>query len=296
MKTAPKLLLICTLLFVIYLSSFGQEVPDTSLYNVETNDGNTYIGKIVSKDSEVLKFQTSNLGEIKIPVSTIKSLKQVKPSQIKGGEIWFESPHTTRYFYAPNGYGLSKDDGYYQNTWVLFNQVSYGFTNNFSLGVGLMPLFLLGADVSPVWITPKFSIPLKRDKWNLGAGGIIATTIGTHQSNPAVGMFYGVSTFGSRDYNFTLGAGYGFADKQWSSSPVVTLGSALRTGKRHFFLTENYVFFGTGETAVLGSLGGRFISKHLAVDYGFIIPAGTGINQFIAIPWLGITIPFTSKK
>jgi len=293
METRKRLVSIIVLIVLVILPAKAQEKRDSiPLYQVETMDGNIYNGTIISKDEQLLVLKTVNLGEIKIPVSTIKKIEELIPTQIKKGEVWFENPHGTRYFYLPNGYGLRKGEGYYQNAWVMFNQVSYGITNNFSLGAGLVPTFLFGDNGVPLWITPKFSFPIKKDKWNLGLGAIAFKYFTSSFNSPTVGIVYGVSTFGPSDKNFTVGAGYAFADGEFTSRPIVSFGGTYRTGKRHYLVTENYIFFGDGESLALIWFGGRFVSKHLAIDYGLITPAGPQVQQWVGIPWLSITVPF----
>ena len=293
MKAALVLSCACILfLFLPNSKVMAQEPTDTiSVFQVETVDGNTFIGKILSKDATILKFKTSNLGELNIPVTNVKKIIMLSQTQLKNGQIWFENPHSTRYFYLPNGYGLKKGDGYYQNAWVLFNQFSYGFSNYFSLGIGMIPTFLFGATSMPIWITPKFTIPVKKDTWNIGAGAIVGTVFGESSSTVA-GLVYGVSTFGPKDKNITIGGGYGFAGDQWGNKPTLSLAGTIRTGKKHYLMTENYFFFGDNSTVALLFFGGRIVNPHLAVDYGLVIPAGTDVTMLIGIPWLSITVPF----
>jgi hypothetical protein len=299
MKTRNIWLLFFFVLFPSNITHIdAQEIKDSvTLYKVETFDGNVYVGTIVSKEENLLILKTVKLGELRISFPDVKEMKEIALKNIKNGEIWPENPNSTRYFYLPNGYGLEKGEGYYQNTWVLFNQVSYGLTNSFSMGVGLMPLFLFGVNGFPVWITPKFSIPIEKDKWNLGVGAIIGGYVGRESENiPTLGMFYGVSTFGSREKNMTVGLGYAFADGDVASTPVVTLGGTIQTGRKHFLLTENYFVFSDGELVALLWMGGRYASQHIAIDYGLIIPVSPGIPNFIAMPWLGLTVPFGNKQ
>jgi hypothetical protein len=283
-------------LFLPNSKVMAQEPVDTSsVFQVETVDGNTFIGKVLSKDTNILKLKTNNLGELNIPITNVRKVVKLNPTQLKNGELWFENPHSTRYFYLPNGYGLKKGEGYYQNAWVLFNQFSYGFSDYFSLGIGMIPTFLFGSSSMPIWITPKVSIPLKKDVWNIGAGAFLGTVFGDPSTSVA-GLVYGVSTFGSRDKNITFGGGYGFAGDQWGNKPILSLAGTIRTGKKHYLMTENYFFLGDNSTVALLFLGGRIVNPHLAVDYGLIIPAGPEVNLFIGIPWLSITVPFGNTK
>lgn len=294
-----NLSLFAAIIIIIYIDchpATAQNRDTTSFFQVKTADGNEYIGKVIAEDSEKLRIKTDKLGELTVRKIDIRSIGKVKTTQIKNGSYWFENPQSTRYFWSPNGYGLKKGEGYYQNILVLFNQFSVGLTDNFSLGAGLVPLFLFAGAPTPVWLTPKVSLPLNRDKFNLGAGGLFGTVLGA--SNTGFGIVYGLTTFGSRDKNFSLGLGYGYAGGDWARAPTITFGTMLRTGQRGYFVSENY-FIGTANSyLVFLSMGGRRIISKAGLDYGLFIPIVKDFGvSFIAIPWLGFTIPFgnTSK-
>jgi hypothetical protein len=72
---------------------------------------------------------------------------------------------------------------------------------------------------------------------------------------------------------------------------MINFNGMFRVSSRGYFITENYLLSGGGETILLISLGGRSIIKKAALDYGLVFPVAE-IGQFIAIPWLGFTIPF----
>lgn len=267
-------------------------VADTlPLWLVETIDDNEYTGQILDQDAERLILKTEALGVISIPKANIRRIVNLQGIQVVSGQVWFENPQATRYFWAPNGYSLKPGEGYYQNVWVLFNQASIGLSRNFSVGVGMMPLFLFSGTPSPAWVTPKLSIPVKKDKVNLGAGALFATIIG--EDAGFAGIAYGIATFGSRDKNFTAGLGYGFADGEWADAPILNLSAMIRTGRRGYFLTENYFASFDGEFTLVLFAGGRRVGKGFSLDYGLILPTTAG--EFIAIPWLGIIVPFGSK-
>ncbi len=285
---------IIVVLCISFLPAAAQNRDTTAFFQVKTVDGNEYIGKIIEEDSEKIRLKTDKLGELTVRKIDILSIRAVKITQIKNGSYWFENPQSTRYFWSPNGYGLKKGEGYYQNIWVLFNQFSVGVTDNFSLGGGLVPLFLFSAGVTPVWLTPKISIPVKADKFNIGIGGLFGAVLG--ESNSGFGIVYGLTTFGGRDKNLSLGLGYGYAGGDWANAPTVTISSMIRTGQRGYFLTENY-YIGTGDDyLVLLSLGGRRIIHKAGLDFGAFIPIAKDMSSLIIIPWLGFTIPFGNTK
>lgn len=293
MKKMSLLLLLFAVLGCEF--SYSQETSDTAaVYRIETFDGNIFIGNIISEDSATIVLKTTSLGEIKIPLSNIKSKTILKQVKYEGGKIWLPNPQSSRYFWAPNGYGLEKGTSYYQNIWILYNQFSFGLTNNFSIGAGFLPLFLFGGTSSPFWIVPKVSIPVVKDKFNLGTGAFLGTILG--EDAGVFGLLYGTTTFGSRDRNISFGLAYGFAQDDWLNIPVINVASMIRTGPKGYFITENYVITAEGETVALLSLGGRSIIRNIGLDYSLWIPIGAEMDTFVAIPFLGITIPMGSKK
>ena len=276
----------CMLLSV---SVYSQQKND-STYRVETVDGNEYIGKIISRDSSGITMSTAQLGTITIRAADIKKITAVSGIKIENGREWLENPQASRYFVAPSGYGLKKGEGYYQNVWIFFNQVSYGVTNYFSIGAGVVPLFLFAGTETPVWINPKLSIPVVKDKFNVGAGVLAGTVIGLE--NSGFGVLYGTGTIGSRDRNISIGAGWAYSDGGISKTPTLTLAGMLRTGPKWYLLTENYYLGLSDEPLVIFSVGARYASRKIGIDFGLFIPAQEDQGGFVAGPWLGINVPF----
>ncbi len=290
MKKLMTISVFLLLSVILPYSGIAQNEPDSILYQIETIDGNEFIGNILEQDSAKIVLETESMGTLNIPKSSIKRISQVLEKQIIDGKYWFENPQSTRYFWSPNGYGLKKGEGYYQNVWVLFNQFAVGVTDFFSLGGGIVPLFLFAGAPTPVWFTPKFSIPVVKEKFNIGAGALIGTVLG--EDNAGFGILYGLTTFGSRDKNISIGLGYGYAGGNFANSPMININGMVRTGSKGYFLTENYYIPAGEDFIVLISLGGRRIIKRSGLDFGLFLPFASDLDQFIAIPWLGITIPF----
>ncbi len=289
MKTVRSFL---ALIFVLILHTavHSQNTnQDTILCKIETRDGNEFIGEIVSEDSLKIQLNTKNFGLITVQKTDVKSIELIDKKQIRDNEVWFANPQSTRYFWSPNGYGLKEGEGYYQNIWVLWNQFAYGITDNFSLGGGIIPLFLFGGAPTPIFITPKFSIPVEADKFNLGAGALIGTILGEPETT--FGIVYGISTFGTPDNNVSIGMGYGFTGDGWASSPMFNFNGMFRLSDRWYFLTENYYINTGGEGFGILTMGARWMIKKAALDFGLVMPLGVD-SGFVGIPWLGFTVPF----
>lgn len=103
MKTKIVLLFLFT--FVVTFTAISQITNDSTIVNVETIDGNEFIGHIVREDSVRIILKTEKLGEISIFKTDIKRLNTVEVLQIKEGKYWFPNPQSSRYFWSPNGYG-----------------------------------------------------------------------------------------------------------------------------------------------------------------------------------------------
>ena len=293
-KNLTTFILLLVLSFSASCLSVAQNRQDSIKSRIETLDGNEYIGVIQERTPEKIRLKTEKLGEIVIATADIKRISEITIVRAKDGSYWLDNPQATRYFWAPNGFNLKKGEGYYQNVWVLFNQAVYGITDHFSAGVGVVPLFIFAGASTPAWVTAKFSIPVVENKINLGAGALMGTVIG--EENTSFGILYGISTFGSKDKNLSVGLGWGFADGELAKNPTVNISGMIRTGAKGYFITENY-FIGTPDNfGVIMSLGGRRIIKNFGLDYGLLIPVGSGIGSFVAIPWLGFTVPFGAKK
>jgi hypothetical protein len=289
MKT--KLIFIFLGVFLGIAPLHAQEVEgDTVQYFIQTRDGNEYLGTIVFEDEDKLVLLTK-IGEITIQHADILSRRLVKGEQFRNGEFWFENPQATRYFWSPNGYGLRKGEAYYQNVWILFNQVAVGVTENFSIGAGVIPLFLVAGAPTPMWLTPKFSFPVIENKLNLGVGALVGTVAGGERSG--FGILYGMSTFGTKDKNLTLGFGWGYSADGIANLPTVNIGGMIRTGPRGYFITENYLINSADESFGLLSFGGRRMINRIGLDFGLVLPIDPGL-ELIAIPWLGLTVPFGS--
>ncbi len=290
MKASYLFLILFSLFFT---NTILAQTNDSTLVRIQTTDGNDFVGKIVKEDPLVIVIQTNNLGQLTIQKTDIKTTELLEAQQFKNGKLWFSNPQSTRYFWAPNGYGLKAGEAYYQNIYVFWNQFTFGITDNFSLGGGIIPTFLLGGP-APVFITAKFSIPLEKDKLNLGGGTIVGTVIG--EDVGAFGLVYGLSTFGSPDNNVSVGLAYGFADGDWANTPLINVSGMFRLSSRGYFITENYFIHADGESVLALGLGGRWIIKKASLDFIFAIPVGSGIDSFVAFPLIGFTIPFGNRK
>lgn len=272
--------------------NFGQVPEDKAPEYVflVLQNGTELKGRLLRQENDSISLEVEGVGLLSVAMSNVRSMRKMPYRSYGGSEFFYHNLQATRYFFSPNGFGLKKGEAYYQNTWIFINQASYGFSDNFTLGVGVVPLFLFAGAPSPVWITPKLSFPVREDVLNIGVGGLFGTVLGFEEATFGIG--YGSLTLGDRDRNLNLAVGYGMAGGEWSSVPNITLSGMLRLGRKFYLLSENY-FVPDAEVALF-SIGGRSFLERASIDYGLVIPSGTGV--FVGIPWLGFTIPFVPGR
>lgn len=283
------------------------ELNATNNIHVETNDGNDYIGQLISKDSMSIRMKTKTLGEITIQKSNIRNIEILQENQVKDGDFWFPNPNSTRYLFAPNAFNLKKGEGYYQNTWVFLNQASYGFTDNFTCGLGIVPTFLFGTEAArfaPMWVTPKFTFGKEQKRFNFSAGAIaFFLPFAQSDARGSVGILYGTGTYGNRDNNISAGLGWGFSrfDGQGSigKRPTLNISGMYRFGKRSYFVSENWLV-SFGDDDFVGRIGAfsaayRFAAKNVSIDIGMFTFVTPELDGYLGYPWLGVTLPFGKK-
>ncbi len=266
---------------------------DDTVYEVRTFDGTRIIGTLVREEEDSITLDVKGVGEITIRRNNIASITKLESAQFRDGRYWYPNPNATRHLFAPNALSIGNGSGYYQNTWIFFNNFNYGITDRFSMGAGFIPIFLFGVSSLPIWVLPKYSLPLGTDKLHVSAGGMLGGVIG--EGSTGVGLVYGNATYGGRDNNVTLGIGFGYQGNDgFSDIPVINIAGMRRISQKYYVITENYFISVDDEFETLGSIGIRYAPETFSIDFAILHPFGVG-GGFIGIPWLGVTIPFSRQ-
>ena len=289
---------ICVLIF-LFISN-GNTQNEGQQVEITMKDGSTIVATIIKEKPKEWIVKNETIGEIIIKKSNVLSSRILRQTNKVEGVYWHENPNTTRNLYGPTGYGLRKGEGYYQNLMVFLNHFSYGFSDYFTLGLGVEVVSVLGSlnsfggndlFVPGFTLTPKFSFPIKEDQWNVGAGAL-ALHIPYSDAFFSAGILYGVSTWGNRDNNFTLGLGFGVNENELTLRPTITISGNARVTRRFGLVTENWIIPLGEEYAALFSAGGRYIGNRISWDFALIGGIFDGFSGILPIPLVGITIPF----
>jgi hypothetical protein len=279
----------CTILFAfLFLNVVLHAQNPVKKYIFETKDGNTYTGTIVKEDKESVTIATQELGEITLKKTAIEHQTEFSEENSYGGQT-LQNVHFSKYFVNTNGYGLKAGEAYYQNSMIFFNYLGYGFSDRFSMGVGIVPTFLVGGDKTPIWLNSNY---------NFGAARNIRFNIGLIINNFSdnIGLIPSASvTLGPKDGNITVGYGRGFNFDDFdnfNSLNYITINGMVRVSKRMFLLSEN--FFDTKFENGFYMFGARFAAKKMSFDFGLM--RTNDIEDYIGVPYVGITVPFQTKK
>ncbi len=278
----PITIPIVFLLFLISIFSYGQDNEKTEkLHRIKVSGHDVFIGNISHQNDSTLTIQVESIGEIKIDKKNILSIKELKR---KARSRIISHDFAPGYFLTSSGYGLKEGEIYYQNFWVFFNQVNFGLTDNFSLGIGMMPLFLIDGGPTPVWITPKVSIPIVKDKYNIAAGGLFGTTFGEDAN---YGVVYFSNTLGSRRNNVSFGMSWGYVEDGYADYPIFNIGFQIKVRPKAYIIADSYISSQRYDGAFV-SFGGRSRVGKVFIDYGVLFPT---VDETVFVPLLGIKIP-----
>jgi hypothetical protein len=297
--TFPKLLH-----FIIYAAgiviissviSFGQSpvnvgIPDSNTAQIITlKDGSEIMGRATNVTDSEVSFRTE-LGELKIPISKIKGIREVPRSSIKGGEFWPVNPNATRLFFSPTARMLKEGQGYFSDYYVFFPGISFGLSDNITIGGGVSLFPGLGLNKQIFYFTPKIGLATSKNSCVALGALIISIPYKIDEVKvPTFGILYGVGTYGGPDGSISGGLGFGFANDRVANKPVGMIGGEKRLSRRISFVSENWILPEVKNPII--SYGARFFGENISVDLGFITPTGSDFI-FPGIPWVDFVFNF----
>ena len=220
-RTILQLCFTLTLCFFGSQSVFAQApstispASDTTKYLVVKNDGNEYVGLILSDDGREVLIQTTSLGKIYILKSDIKSIRPLDlVDDIKKGEFNSAGAFSTRYQFTTNCFPIKKGENY-----AMINlygpEVHFAVHKDFSVGV--MSTWI----GSPLALALKYTRGTANPKINYGVGALIGTSGYLNSGRGFGGLYWGMITYGDRRTNVTLSVGYGHFNDGNSYNPTV---------------------------------------------------------------------------
>lgn len=262
-------------------------IGQDSLQILSMKNGSSMFGRITQIGDSTITF-VSDIGETKLNLSSIKSIKIIAAKNVKGGNYWFENPNLTRLYFSPTGRMLKQRQGYFCDYYLFFPGVAYGITDNFTIGGG-MSIFP-GVDLSDqlYYLSPKVGISATKNS-SFSIGGLIFALPEIDDERHTFGIVTGTGTFGTPDASLSMSLGYGFVDDEFADKPMITLGGEYRFARRASFVMENWVLPGTDQVPTF--YGMRFFGEGLSVDLALVNLIGEDFF-FPGIPWIDFVFNF----
>jgi hypothetical protein len=265
-------------------------VPDSAhVQLIKFQDGTTSMGRITRVDSASVVFTTS-FGEMTVAINKIEEVRTIRAGEIREGKYWFPNPNATRLFFGPAAQMLKQGKGYFSDIYVFFPSVTYGITDNITMGGGMSLFPGIGMDHQIFFFTPKAGFKPTPDL-GLAAGALIVRipTFSGDGQTPTVGIVYGVGTYGSPDRSFTAGLGYGYAGNTMADKPMVMLGGEYRLSRRVALVSENWIIPGVDQPLV--SAGLRFFGEGMCFDLALANVIGENAIT-PGVPYLDVVFNF----
>ena len=73
--------------------------PADTLYRVETNDGNVFIGKIIDMNKEKVVLEGEAIGTITLHRRFIVKIEMILGQDLTKGDLWYRHLQSARYFF-----------------------------------------------------------------------------------------------------------------------------------------------------------------------------------------------------
>ncbi len=264
----------------------SQEAPDVpapsdTLYAVELVDGSVLYARIADgSEGDRVVIVTSGGARLEMDRAQIRTIRRAT-GQVVRGEYWPDDASGTRLFFTATGRSLRAGEAYVGSYLIVLPFIAVGITDWLTFAAGA-PLLI--GEVEPFYVAPKLRL-VGTPSAELSVGTLAFFV----KDEDAVGIAYGVGTFGTRDAALTLGLGFGYSGADFSSQPVAMIGGETRVSRRIKLLTENY--FLPGETGLVFSGGLRFLGDRLSTDVGVAGAAGDG-DAGCCVPLINFSYAF----
>lgn len=224
----------------------AQDEAPSPYFSVTTKDRTEYIGQIKHQDKDSLFLNTRLSGTIALPVSEIKSIKNISEKRYErlvnsGSKRLRGYDSYSQDIQSQTGFGLKKGEVRYRNTLLFANDVEGGITDHISLQAGFTWTFLFPEAGALVWLQPKVSLPLFEDKVSTSLSFFYFRAIGPYQSSDDYFSLWQSSTsvrIGGGQ--FTVGLGLGKEGYELVNLPLFTLTGQIPLGNRTMLITENH--------------------------------------------------------
>ncbi|WP_027418310.1 hypothetical protein [Crocinitomix catalasitica] len=211
-KSVSSSLLTILIVFFISVSGFAQPIENEikGPVKITMNNGEVYIGEILSDDGRETLIETKTVGKLYLKKSEIAQIKKINQQEAESQEadpVFDEDPagFTARYQLSPNALPLKKGTGY---TAINLYGPELHYTVMDNLTINLATSWI----ASPFTVSLKYTLPINSDVFHLGIGTRIGSSAYLNKFRGYGGNLWLTGTIGNHEDNISLSYGYGYAD------------------------------------------------------------------------------------
>ena len=267
-----NIILLTFLYFLLPLALIFSQSKQNESIEIETYDGNIFLGEIIEENDDFYKIVSKDGIEIVVPKSSVKEIQYLITTEVQG-EVWRPDPNKSMYLFAPSAYPIENNKQYCRDFCLFFPSYNRGIGNNISVQAGAFVFPGGDFDVLPIILSGKYSFP-KIYSMRF-ATGIMYFSLPLSGESIASGITFGTATFGNKFKHFSasLGWGYSKVDNDWefTDEAMLVLASNLRVSNTLAFVSEFWKFPSAPIDSSPLMVAGRFIGRKMSVDLGFIL-------------------------
>ena len=272
-----NIILLTFLYFLLPLALIFSQSKQNESIEIETYDGNIFLGEIIEQTDEYYKIVSKDGIEIIVPKSSVKNIQYLIITEVQG-QVWRSDPNKSMYLFAPSAYPIERNKKYCRDFCLFFPSYNQGLGNNISVQAGVF--IFPGAHVEgiPMILSVKYSIP---QVYSMSfATGLMYFSMPLLDESVASGITFGAATFGNKFNHFSAILGWGYnkiqSDWEFSEDPMFVLAGNLRQSNTMAFVFELWKFPEVPFDSVPIMLAERYIGRKMSVDLGFIIALSMG--------------------
>lgn len=208
----------------------------------------------------------------------------------------------SHYFVSFSAIPLPKRTGYYKNTMVSLNTVTYGLTENLAVSGSLDLVSLIRArEGGPVYTGRIQVCGSTSDLFHLGASisylnARVPVGAPVPEGTPVPNGFFtamAMFTAGNKDYQVTASGGITHDGQEAGRSPVFNIGGAARILANVMLVTEHWIFSDPDRSFTAHAGGVRILGEELAIDIGLAYDKEfTTKVTSVGMPFLAATLNF----
>ncbi len=244
------------------------EKDSTQVFQIKTNEGLEFIGKVIALDSLNVKILTFNKVKATIPVEEIVSVNKYSKELPNGGFL------SDRLFLGFTGNMVSGGTIYLTDVELFFPEVFVGITDYLMFGVGTPLIF--DSELKAFYFTAKVQLfTYKSFNSAIGAKAIFGNS--DFEVLP-----FAAGTVNLGRIALTVGALKWGVRHDGEIFPY--FGGTWQLSKKLAFVTEEWVL----DEDLLYSFGIRFTGSSIGVDLGLFRTVKA--NNPIWTPWLGASV------